>query len=56
MSARRQQLRPLLSRCLAARGRRHPVPHRDHEGWREEQADLAELDFLGVVVIAPCAG
>jgi len=31
---------------------RHPLPHRDHEGRREKDADLAELDFLRVVVVA----
>ena len=31
---------------------RHALPHGDHEGWREEDADLAELDLLGGVVIA----
>jgi hypothetical protein len=30
----------------------HALPDRDHEGGREENADLAELDFLGGVVVA----
>ena len=40
------------SRCLRpAQLARHALPHRDHEGRREEDADLAELDFLGGVVV-----
>ncbi len=31
---------------------RHALPHGDHEGRREEDADLAELDLLSLVVIA----
>ena len=30
---------------------RHALPHGDHEGRREEDADLAELDLLGRVVV-----
>src|SRR3984893_10251954 len=30
---------------------RHALPHRNHEGRREEHADLAELDLFGLVVV-----
>ena len=36
----------------AAQSAGHALAHRDNEGRREEDADLAELDSLGVVVIA----
>jgi hypothetical protein len=29
----------------------HTLPHGDHEGGREEDADLAELDLFGLVVV-----
>jgi hypothetical protein len=33
----------------------HALPHGDHEARRDEHADLAELDLLGLVVVPRCA-
>ncbi len=52
-AARGEQLRPLLQPLSGlAELARHALPYGDHEGGREEDADLAELDFLGGVVVA----
>ena len=50
--AQSEQFRPLLQSppglaqlgCLA-------LPYGDHEGRRDEDADLTELDFFGLVVV-----
>ena len=51
-AARGQQLRPLLQPLPgAAQLAGRALPHGDHEGRREEDADLAELDLLGGIVV-----
>jgi hypothetical protein len=52
-AARGQQFRPLLQPLPdAGQIGRHPLPHRDHEGGRDKDADLAEVDLFVVAVIA----
>ena len=52
-TARREKLGPLLQPLPGpAQLARHTLAHRDHEVWREKDADLAKLHLLGLVVVA----